>query len=92
MHNSCIQLETNKCQEIVELNQYWLLFASCVVLNEVGQISMMKETGLITVAYQIIDKTFSYLKGTIIKCVGMLQLCALKFHTKISCNSYNVVR
>ena len=63
MHNSCIQLETNKCQEIVELNLYWLLFTSCVVLNEVGQISMMKETGLITVAYQIIDKTFSNLKG-----------------------------
>ena len=78
MHNPCIQLETNKCQEIVELNLYWLLFASCVVLNEVGQISMMKETGLITVAYQMIDKTLSNLHGKIIKCVGMLQLCALK--------------
>ena len=78
MHNSCIQLETNKCQGIVDMNQYWLLFASWVVLNEVGQISMMKETGLITMAYQMIDKTFSSLQGTIIKCVGMLQLCALK--------------
>ena len=66
MHNPCIQLETNKCQEIVELDLYWLLLASCVVLNEVGQISMMKETGLITVAYQMIDKTFSNLHGKII--------------------------